>query len=118
MLKIRKDQWDVLSSMMVRNFESQMSDHILNCYPEKSEKLESDGVAKLIRKGIEKSLVYNMESERDVSSMIELMVEFGEDFEMERRNLMVRKLLTDNEKSAQARMDLVYLKMKDVQRGD
>lgn len=105
---------------MASQFEDKMVKHLAEILPEKVEILEAewDGVRSLVRNGIKKGSGYNIERERDVCVLIELMTEFGEDFELQPGNGWARRLLHDPGKSAQTKMQLLHLRLKGAPRED
>jgi hypothetical protein len=116
MLTIRKEQMLALSASMVRSFEERMVAHLAANFPQQFEQLKEAGVQKLVRMGIDKGALYGVNSVRDVTTLVELMIEFGADFELQPGRTPVKGILQHPSRSAQARMELVYLRLKGSKR--
>jgi hypothetical protein len=81
MLVIRKAQMDALNAYVVESFENEVAAQLAARFPERSAQMGEAGVRELIQAGIRKSLSYGVQAQDDVARVIELMVEFGEEFD-------------------------------------
>ena len=81
MLTIRKQQMEAFRLASISRFENWLAKHIATLYPQQSELLGELGVRKFIRKAIETGSKYGVDTEGAVTTLIELMLAYGEQFE-------------------------------------
>ena len=83
MLRIRKDQWDILVRAQVREFDDWMYDHVRAQIPTAYEALGEERVRELIRHGRERGGKYGVTGRREVCKYIDLMFVLGKDFDVD-----------------------------------
>ena len=85
MLKIRKEQNEELTKVMLKRFEERMVVHLNKFFPEECELLGKEGTHKAIRLAIERAAGYEIVSEQDVCMYADVMFAFGRDFDKDRK---------------------------------
>jgi hypothetical protein len=83
MLTIRKEQLKVFSQNETLNFEDRVAAHLRKIFPERSELLGEEKLAELIQRGIKRARVYEIVAQRDVCKYLDLMMIFGQDFDID-----------------------------------
>jgi hypothetical protein len=112
MLQIRREQMESLTAYMQESFRERMAVRISGRFPRQHAALKPQGTLDLIDRGIQKCAGHGIKAERDVAAMIELMVEFGPDFEVHRDRLTWAPALLKNPKlSPPAKVDVLYVKI-------
>jgi hypothetical protein len=95
MLHIRPEQMKVLDDHMVRKFEDLMVTHLNKYFPEHCKNLGEDGTRKSVRQAIKHAGSYGIVSERDICVYIDVMFEFGRNFDKNPRLPWASKILND-----------------------
>ena len=95
MLRIRPEQMKVLDDDMLRKFEDKMVVHLNKFFHERCAKLGKDGTREAILYAIERAASYEIVSERDVCIYIDIMFEFGRDFDKDPKLPWAGKILND-----------------------
>lgn len=78
---IRKAQMDALNALLIRAFERSVYDDISERFPRRFAELGGNRVRQLIGAGLRKAGKYGIASEDDAARLIEVMLEYGENFE-------------------------------------
>jgi hypothetical protein len=112
MLTIRKEQMDVLNGYMLRGFIHRTLNQIAKKFPNDCARLKDSGVRELIQKGIEKGARHGIDTELTVAALIELMVEFGPDFEAQPNQSWAAKTLNHPTLSGRAKMESLCRRLK------
>jgi hypothetical protein len=94
-LIIRQGQMAAFSKATVRNFENRLRAHLQETYPEPSEALGEAGVREVIAHGMKRAEHYHLASEREICGYVELMFEFGRDFDRDPRHPWAGEILRD-----------------------
>lgn len=81
MLTIRNDQIRILSSLNRAQFVDRVLPHLAVDYPSWYEVRQQTGAREFVEKVIETGEKRNVRSQGSVSTLVDLMVEFGENFE-------------------------------------
>ena len=105
MLTIRPEQMQALAADQTRRFEKRALRHIEKEFPEFKEKNPKEKALELIRSGIEKARLWEIEAESHVLAFIELMIVYGADFD--RRKWAV-KILEETDMKSDARIELLH----------
>jgi len=110
MLKIRTEQMKVLDDYMVREFEDRMVTHVGKFFAERCGILGEKGIREAIRYGIQRADSYGIVSERDLCLYIDVMFEFGRDFDKDRELPWAKRILIDRtlEDEPTEKMDRLY----------
>ena len=85
MLRIRAEQFQLLSHAEVENFEEWMVAHLKRFFPVQCRAVGDSRLRETIQTGIERAARYQITARRDVCKYIDLMVVFGRDFDTDRR---------------------------------
>ena len=112
MLTIRKEQYDILGAAMALRFEDQMVAHAAKKSPEKFKAMGEPAAREFLRAGIKKGMFHEIEAVCDLFTLVDLMWELGLNFELSPEHLRALEMLANKKRSAQARIDLIYLKLK------
>jgi hypothetical protein len=80
-LTIRQEQIAAFSEALLRDFEHRMILHLQRFFPSRVQSLGDLGIRQTIQYGIKKAAVYGIVSERDVCNYVELMMDWGNDFD-------------------------------------
>jgi hypothetical protein len=81
MLIIRKAQLEALNAGLLQDFESEVLADLEERFPARCRELGEAGVRRLIQAGIRKARGYGIEAQDDVARVIEVVFEFGENFD-------------------------------------
>ena len=85
MLKIRKEQWDVLVKSEQDKFENWVHDHVCAFFRGAYNAAGEAQLREMIHYGIERAGSYGITSKSDVCKYIDLMVMLGRDFDTDER---------------------------------
>ena len=110
MLKIRKEQMELLNQKMAEDFESRIYKHLVKTYPDMLKRTPKQDVQQSIQAGIKRAAVYGLIAEYDVVRFIDLMYQLSPDFDSSPKNSWIRKVLDDPEIHPREKMDLIYEK--------
>lgn len=109
MLRIRKEQLEILKSYMTLQFENRMIAHIQFDFSSKYKELGEKGIRSLIQRGISNAASYGIKRENDVSRFINLMIVFKEDFDTDQTYEWAQNILTnDMITNSSYKMDILY----------
>ena len=81
MLKIRRIQLEVFDRAVLKQFENDMIAHLQEFSPAHARGVGEDGLLKVIRCGVERARWYGFTLRGSVRFYIELMVQYGSDFD-------------------------------------
>lgn len=81
MLVIRKEQMDIFSRHMLKQFEDLMANHLRSRFPEQTRDISEPDLRNLINDGIDKDETYNITIEDNVQRYLEYIVTYGSDFD-------------------------------------
>lgn len=95
MLKIRKEQMDVMSDYMLIQFEDRMVLHLRSTFPEQTKDTIELDLRAMIEAGIEKADKYDVTDESDVERYLECMVLYGPNFDADSRTSWAGEILRD-----------------------
>ncbi len=107
MLTIRKEQMEVLSRYMLKQFEDRMVVHLRNTFPDKTKDMPETNLHNLIQTGIEQSGQYDVELEYDVRRYLEFMMIYGSDFDMNPKTAWANEILHNKNMDGTFKMDLI-----------
>lgn len=95
MLTIRPAQMRVFSRAALKSFEDRMLAHVKELFPETCEKLGEKKTHDAIRYGTLNARKYCISSEHDVCIFIDVMFEYGADFDVDRELPWASQVLND-----------------------
>ena len=95
MLTMRPQQINAFSKMALRSFEDRMMAHVQEFFPEKCETLGAEKTHAAIRQGMLKARKYGILSEYGVCIFIDVMFEYGGDFDVDPALPWARQVLND-----------------------
>jgi hypothetical protein len=110
LLKIRQEQWDLLSQHMGLTFENNTLVHLRKHWPERCDTLKESGVRSSIQEGITRAKQYGIESEYDILRYINHMYALGFDFDDNEAYPWAKEILTDEHLNAAERMEQLSAK--------
>jgi hypothetical protein len=116
-LVIRKAQVAALSAVTLQNFEDMILPHIAAEFPEKYKKLGDTKTRDLIRKGIEIGRQNGITQESAMVGLIELIVQFGAQFELSPEQAWARDLLAQKTVSGDVKVQLIAERFHQLTRG-
>jgi hypothetical protein len=82
MLTIREEQRQVFRRQRIEDYVQRVSMHIASEYPDDYARLTADGTRGLIHTAIETGAKHGITGEGSVLNLVELMIEFGRQFEL------------------------------------
>lgn len=85
MLTIRKEQLKVFSQNEALKFENRVAAHLRKIFPGQSRILGEEELGNLIEHGIKRARVYEIVAQRDVCKYLDLMMIFGQDFDVDQK---------------------------------
>lgn len=94
-MRLRKEQIKAFERYMREGFERRVVAHLHKHFPKDCAGLGQDGVRQTVRYGIERAASYGIEAEGDVSRYIDLMFEFGRDFDADPELPWASEILAD-----------------------
>jgi len=83
MLTIRPDQMRVFSREALKSFEDRMVAHLAEFFPAQCKERGEEKTRETIRQGILNARKYGIVSELDVCIYIDIMLEYGDDFDVD-----------------------------------
>ena len=112
MLKIRKEQMDILGEYMLKKFEDHMVVHVRQRFAEKLKDTTEEAIRTIVRKGISKAKCYDIRIEHDVERYIDLMFILGDDFDTSEKILWAGQLLRNNKMQPRERINGIYNRLE------
>jgi len=95
MITMRRKQVEILSRAALKSFEDRMLTHVKEFFAEKCEKLGNEKTHETIRQGMLKARKYGILSEYDVCIFIDVMFEYGVDFDVDPELPWANQVLND-----------------------
>lgn len=95
MFTLRKDQFDLLETHCLRQYENRLCLRLQEIYPEETRALEYSQLLSFVHEGVVRARGYGLETERDISLFIDLMVFLGWNFDHNPQLPWVREILDD-----------------------
>jgi hypothetical protein len=117
MLTIRKEQMAAIGDGELKRFEQRMVRHIATEYPEKYQKLGEPKTLSLVREGIETGGQNGIKSAGPVAALIELMVEFGERFELSPDQAWAHEILAHETLPGGVKIELIGERFREMSGG-
>ena len=115
MLKIRKEQMDVMSNYMLRHFEKRMFKHLRQDFPKELQEhnIKEQDLEPLVKRGITEAEKYGLVNEGDVQLYLECTAILGPEFDRDKKLPWAGKILSRNdidgpEKMAQISEYLIF----------
>jgi hypothetical protein len=109
MWTIRQDQTESLQRGCVRQYESEMVEHLKEFFPDQYSTMGEAKAREMIRYGIQRAAVYGIVGQRDVCLYIDMMAEFGRDFDSDRALRWASTILNDaEEEDPTEKVDRLY----------
>jgi hypothetical protein len=97
MLRIRREQQEVLGAAQVADFERRAAVHLKSFFPEACDELGDAALRELIRYGIVRAASYAVEAEREVTLYLDVMMTIGHDFDRDAALPWAYEILVDPE---------------------
>jgi len=111
MLIIRAEQMAVLSEATRWNWEQRMVRYIATDFPSRYQVMGEAGTRKLIHGAVEKGAQFGIDTERALAGLIELMIAFGEQFELSPDRAWANRMIANREAPAELRVTLMRERM-------
>ena len=109
MLIIRAEQIDVFHAHEMRKFEDRVLAHVREAFPREYQEMGEGGLRDLLQEAIERASKYELESERDITLFMDLMLALGPDFDNTSTSPWVSEILSDEfYPSPSDRIDRLY----------
>lgn len=108
MLRIRKEQMDILGECMLKKFEDYMIVHLHQRFVEQLKDTPEEAIRTIVRKGISKAKCYDTCIEHDVERYIDLMFILGDDFDNAEKTLWAGEILRNNKILPRERINGIY----------
>ncbi len=103
-MRLRKEQLEAFERYMREGFVRRVMAHLRRFFPAQCAELGDQGLREMVHYGIERAGSYGIEAEGDISRYIDLMFEFGRDFDSDLR--WAAEILNDESiESPSERMD-------------
>ena len=93
--EVRSEQYEKLRESVIEQFVGRMVAHVRTYFPQDFASLGEQETRILVRHGIERAESYEIVSERDVCTYVDLMVALGPDFDVDERYPWAADILTD-----------------------
>jgi hypothetical protein len=97
MLTIRTDQMRIFSWMAWNSFEGRMVAHLGEFFPQRCKTLGEEKTRETIQQGTVNARKYGIISEHDVCIYIDMMFEYGDDFDVDPELPWASQVLNDPE---------------------
>jgi hypothetical protein len=108
MLKIRKEQMDILGEYMLKKFEDYMVAHLRQRFTEQLQDTTDEALRTIVQKGISKAKCYDIRIEYDVERYIDLMFILGDGFDTAEKTLWAGELLRNTKLTHRERINGIY----------
>ena len=105
MLVLRSAQFDAFRDSSMGDFELRTVADLRSSFPEKLAPNSDEDLRTLIRYGLERSRVYGVINEDDVTRYFEYMVEYGADFDTAPGTWWAAPILTSPQKTGYEKMN-------------
>lgn len=105
MLKIRQQQWNLLSQLARAQFEESTLQHLRTYWPARCDELQEAGVRASIQEGVLRAKQYGLVTEFDILRYINHMYALGFDFDRNNAYPWVLEILTSEIENPSERMD-------------
>jgi len=109
-LHIRKEQMEVFDAYMLELFVEKMLVHVREVFPEQTKDKSKDELRALVEDGIKRASAYDINEERQVALLIDLMIGIGRDFE--KRKPWIERILVSEEFDQHEKMNLIYKRLE------
>ncbi len=108
MLTIRAQQIAALGLALMERFVAEASEYLLTHYPDPCARLGGlPAVHEFVRRGIERARESDIDTEGAVMVILELWIQFGEDFERSPLRAFARNILQHPELPGAAKVELI-----------
>ncbi len=111
MLIIRKQQMDALAATMGRRFRETLKMHLRQDLREETGSLSDEMLLRRMDAAIARARQHGLSSERDLALFVDLDFTLGQNFENQRNEMWIKRILTQKETAAAAKMDLIYQRL-------
>ena len=108
MLRIRKEQIEVLERDRLARFQVRVLAHVRKIFPDDAQRLGDEEVQRIITEGVKKAATYGVTSERSVTLFIDVMFGVDRDFDQTKSMSWAIDILKDPRLHDSAKMTLIY----------
>ena len=117
MLTVRRDQMRLFEQLSRESWVDRMAQSVVTNYPSRFEAMDSAEAPDFIVRAIEKGSRNHVETEGGVAMLIDLMVQFGENFENSRDKAWADEILAHPTLPPEVKLPLMYRRMTQLSRG-
>lgn len=110
-LTIRNEQMQVFSEQSRQQWEDRMTRYIERDFPSRYQEIGDAGARQLIRRAVDKGGSVGIDTEAAVAGLLELMIAFGEEFELSPDRVWANRMLANGEAPAELRIALIRERM-------
>jgi hypothetical protein len=108
LFRIRKEHLEAFSRVAVQNYEDRMIVHLRKYFPDKCSEMSEAKTREFIQYGIRRAASYGIVGQRDVCLYIDLMAEFGRDFDISPSLPWASAILSQAEEDPSDNIDRAY----------
>ena len=112
MLRIHKEQMDILGEYMMKKFEDYMVVHLRQRFAEQLKDTPEEAIRTIVQKGISKAKSYGIRIEYDVERYIDLMFILGYDFDTSEKTPWAGELLRNKKIPLRERINSIYNRLE------
>jgi hypothetical protein len=94
MLVIRNDQLRMFDLLSQERYVTKLCHHLVGMFPDRTDAWDDETLRALATQAVERAAGYGIVTERGVATFAELMVVFGERFDLEPEGAWARDVLT------------------------
>ncbi|HEX5432464.1 MAG TPA: hypothetical protein VFW83_10890 [Bryobacteraceae bacterium] len=105
MLTIRPEQMRILNRAFEAAFRENVREYLQTYYASRCQAMGPEGLDSFIEKGIARAARYGIEIEADIFDFIEILFEYGLEFETQPALSWAAEILNDGASSGSARVD-------------
>jgi hypothetical protein len=117
MLVIRAEQWRFFERSSEEAWVARISRYITRTYPRSFDAMGEDGTRAFIRRAIAKGRANHVETQGGIGVLLELMIQFGEDFQYSRDKVWAHEMLAHPTLPAQLKLTLMHRRMTELSKG-
>lgn len=108
MFKIRREHIDAFTRVAVQAYEDRIFVHLRKYFPDKFSAMTESELRAFIRHGIRRAANYRIVGQRDVCLYIDLMAEFGKDFDTDTSLPWAAAILKEEDEDPSEKIDRVF----------
>lgn len=107
MLVIRKEQIEVFSSYLLKQYIKNIELHLRSIFPKQTENINQNELSDIINLSIRKAQTYNIISKYNIERFLEYMIKLNPDFDTDEKIPRVSEILQTTGLTGNEKMDLI-----------